>query len=137
VNEPITRIEVEARQHLKASMIMAGNATVEFTDSNFDAEVLKSSQPVLVDFWAEWCMPCKMLTPTIDALASEYHGKAKIGKMDTDGNRQTALKYGINAIPTVILFKDGQPQRKFVGLTKKDEFKSAIDSLIESRKAAG
>ena len=110
---------------------MAGNATVEFTDSNFDTEVLKSDQPVLVDFWAEWCMPCKMLTPTIDALASEYHGKAKIGKMDTDGNRQTALKYGINAIPTVILFKGGQIVHKFVGVQPKSDFKKQLD------KAAG
>jgi thioredoxin 1 len=109
---------------------MAGNATLEFTDANFEAEVLKSDKPVLVDFWAEWCMPCKMLTPTIDQLASEYAGKAKIGKMDTDNNRQTAFKYGINAIPTVILFKGGQPAQKFVGLTKKDAFKTALDAAV-------
>lgn len=115
---------------------MAGAATVEFTDTNFDSEVLKSDKPVLVDFWAEWCMPCKMLTPTIDQLATEYAGKAKVGKMDTDSNRQTALKYGINAIPTVILFKNGQPAQKFVGLTKKDAFKSALDALLGSTAAA-
>jgi thioredoxin 1 len=109
---------------------MAGTATAEFTDTNFDSEVLKSDKPVLVDFWAEWCMPCKLLGPTIDQLASEYTGKAKVGKVDTDSNRQTAMKYGINAIPTVILFKNGQPQRKFVGITKKDEFKTALDALV-------
>ena len=111
-------------------MAGASTTTLEFTDSNFDTEVLKSDKPVLVDFWAEWCMPCKMLTPTIDQIASEYQGKAKVGKVDTDSNRQTALKYGINAIPTVILFKDGQPQQKFVGLTKKDAFKSALDAAV-------
>ncbi|HVP73764.1 MAG TPA: thioredoxin [Phycisphaerales bacterium] len=109
---------------------MAGDATIEFTDTNFDSEVLKSDKPVLVDFWAEWCMPCKMLTPTIDQLAAEYAGKAKVGKVDTDSNRQTALKYGINAIPTVILFKNGQPAQKFVGLTKKDQFAKALDALV-------
>ena len=112
---------------------MAGAATVEFTDTNFDSEVLKSDKPVLVDFWAEWCMPCKMLTPTIDQLATEYAGKAKVGKVDTDSNRQTALKYGINAIPTVILFKNGQIAQKFVGLTKKDQFAKALDALVLER----
>ncbi len=109
---------------------MAGAATIEFTDANFDNEVIQSDKPVLVDFWAEWCMPCKMLTPTIDQLATEYEGKAKVGKVDTDSNRQTAMKYGINAIPTVILFKNGEIAQKFVGLTKKDAFKSALDQLV-------
>jgi thioredoxin 1 len=102
---------------------------VEFNDSNFETEVLKSDQPVLVDFWAEWCMPCRMLAPTIDKIADSYAGKVKVGKVDTDSNREVAMKYGISAIPTVILFKDGQVAQKFVGLKQEKEFKEAIDSL--------
>ena len=109
---------------------MAGQGVIEFTDSNFDTEVIKSDKPVLVDFWAEWCTPCKMLGPTIDALAGEYSGKAKIGKVDTDSNRDVSFKYGISAIPTVILFKGGEVKKKFVGLTTKDQFKSALDQLV-------
>lgn len=108
---------------------MAGAGVKEFTDSNFQSEVLDADQPVLVDFWAEWCQPCRMLTPVIDQLATEYNGKAKIGKVDTDSNRETAMKYGISAIPTVILFKGGHPAKKFVGLTSKDQFKKALDEL--------
>jgi thioredoxin 1 len=109
---------------------MAGSANiVEFTDGNFEAEVLQSSTPVLVDFWAEWCMPCRMLAPTIDKIADAYAGKVKVGKVDTDANRDVAMKYSINAIPTVILFKNGQVAQKFVGLKKEAEFKEAIDAL--------
>jgi len=86
---------------------MASENIVEFTDQNFEAEVLKSDKPVLVDFWAEWCMPCRMLAPTIDKIAEAYLGKVKVGKVDTDSNREVAMKYGISAIPTVILFKGG------------------------------
>lgn len=109
---------------------MAAAGVVEFTDSNFDNEVIKSSVPVLVDFWAEWCQPCRQLTPTIEAIAGEYQGKAKVGKVDTDSNREVSVKYGIQAIPTVILFKNGQVAKKFVGLTPKDQFKTALDSLM-------
>ena len=109
---------------------MPSLAVQEFTDSNFDEEVIKSQEPVLVDFWAEWCQPCRMLTPTIDALADEYKGKVKVGKLDTDSNREVAMKYGISAIPTVILFKNGQPTKKFVGLAGKDQFKAAIDQVV-------
>lgn len=106
------------------------NANVhEFTDSNFENEVLQSDQPVLVDFWAEWCMPCRMLSPTIDAVASEYTGRLKVGKVDTDQNRNIAIKYGISAIPTVILFKDGQVRKKFVGLTSKDDLTKAVNEV--------
>ena len=104
------------------------NANVhEFTDANFDSEVLKSGTPVLVDFWAEWCMPCRMLAPTIDAVADEFAGKVKVGKLDTDSNRNVAVKYAINAIPTVILFKGGEVKKKFVGLTNKDDLTRAIN----------
>jgi thioredoxin 1 len=102
---------------------------VEFTDTNFEAEVLQSDHPVLVDFWAEWCMPCRMLAPTIEKIADAYAGKVKVGKVDTDANREVAIKYSISAIPTVILFKNGQVAQKFVGLKKEQEFKEAIDSL--------
>ena len=101
---------------------MAGDGVLELTDSNFEAEVLKSDKPVLVDFWAEWCMPCRMLAPTIDELAKEFVGKVKVGKVDTDSNRDVSVKFGISAIPTIILFKDGQVVRKFVGVTPKKEF---------------
>ena len=110
---------------------MAGTATAEFTDANFDTEVLSSDQPVLVDFWAEWCHPCKMLGPTIDEIAEEYAGRAKVGKFDVDANRQTAMNYGITSIPTVILFKNGEPAKKFVGLAQKDEFTAALDQALE------
>ena len=108
---------------------MASKNVVEFTDSNFESEVLQSDKPVLVDFWAEWCMPCRMLAPTIDKIAESYSEKVKVGKLDTDSNRDVSLKYGISAIPTVILFKDGQVAQKFVGLKQEREFKEAIDSL--------
>ena len=106
---------------------MASENVVEFTDENFESEVLKSSTPVLVDFWAEWCMPCRMLAPTIEKIAKDYVGKVKVGKLDTDANRDVAAKYSISAIPTVILFKDGQVSQKFVGLRKEQEFKAALD----------
>jgi thioredoxin 1 len=109
---------------------MAGPNTKEFTDSNFDQDVLGANQPVLVDFWAEWCMPCRAIAPTIDELADEYQGKAVVGKLDTDGNRNTAAKYEVSAIPTVILFNKGQVAKKFVGLQSKKEFKTALDEAL-------
>ncbi len=108
---------------------MASANVREFTDENFETEVLNSETPVLVDFWAEWCMPCRMLAPTIDKLADSYAGKVKVGKVDTDSNREIAMKYSINAIPTVILFKGGQVAQKFVGLAKEDKFREVLDSL--------
>jgi thioredoxin 1 len=107
---------------------MASENVKEFTDANFEEEVLKSGEPVLVDFWAEWCMPCRMLAPTIEKLAKDYSGKVKVGKVDTDSNRDISVKYGISAIPTVILFKNGQVAQKFVGLRKENEFKEALDA---------
>ena len=107
---------------------MASENVKEFTDQNFENEVLQSDKPVLVDFWAEWCMPCRMLTPTIEKLAKDYAGKVKIGKLDTDANRDVAMKYSISAIPTVILFRNGQVAQKFVGLRQERDFKEALDA---------
>jgi len=107
---------------------MADNV-LEITDQNFENEVLKSSTPVLLDFWAEWCLPCRMLAPTIEKLAKDYAGKIKVGKVDTEVNRDIAFKYSISAIPTVILFKDGQVAQKFVGLRQERDFKEALDTI--------
>ena len=109
---------------------MSSPNVLELTDDVFDQEVLEADVPVLVDFWAEWCMPCKMLAPTIDELAGEYAGRIKVGKVDTDASRESAMKFGINAIPTVILFKGGQVARKFVGLQSKQDLKGAIDEVL-------
>lgn len=109
---------------------MAGDATLTFNEQNFQSEVLGSSQPVLVDFWAEWCMPCKMLTPTIDQVAQEFQGRAKVGKVNTDENRNLAAQYQISAIPTILLFKGGQVVEKFVGMTGKDKFAQAISANL-------
>ena len=109
---------------------MASQTVVEFTDDNFESEVIKSETLVLVDFWAEWCQPCRLLTPTIDALSDEYEGRLKVGKVDTDSNREVSMKYGIQSIPTVIFFKDGEVAKKFTGLIPKDKFVEAINELL-------
>ena len=103
---------------------------LEFTDANFQDEVLNADQPVLVDFWAEWCGPCKMLGPVIDELAGEYEGKAKVGKIDIDNNRDAAVQYGILSIPSIIIVKNGEVVNKFVGISPKDELASAIDAAM-------
>lgn len=105
---------------------MAGANTLTFEDANFEEEVLQSDQPVLVDFWADWCMPCKALGPTIDELAAEYAGRVKVGKLNTEANRETPVKYNIQAIPTVLIFMGGQVVQKFVGLTSKKDFQAAL-----------
>ena len=102
----------------------------EFTDANFETEVLKAGVPVLVDFWAEWCMPCKMLAPTIGQIADQFAGDVKVGKVDTDSNRETSIKYGVQAIPTIILFQNGEVVQKFVGLKNKTEFEEALTAVV-------
>ena len=108
---------------------MASDKVQEFTDGNFESEVINSDIPVLVDFWAEWCQPCRMLTPTIEELADENIGTLKVGKLDTDANRDVSMKYGVSAIPTIILFQGGEVKKKFVGLTPKDQFEAALGEL--------
>src|SRR5258708_29389340 len=98
----------------------------EVTDNSFESEVRQAKKPVLVDFWAEWCGPCRMLAPTIEKIADAYAGKVKAGKLDTDANREIAMKYGISAIPTVILFKGGQVAQKFVGLRQEHDFRAGL-----------
>ena len=108
---------------------MAGNV-IELTDAAFDETVHSSDVPVLVDFWAPWCGPCKMIAPIMEEISNEYEGKAKICKLNTDDARDSAIEFSINAIPTVILFKGGQVQKKWVGLTSKKEITTAIDELL-------
>ena len=107
---------------------MAENA-LEFTSDNFDEKVIKSDKPVLVDFWAEWCGPCKMLSPTIDALANEYDGKVSIGKLNVDNHSGIASKYGIRSIPCLLFFKNGKVEKQVVGAIDKSEISSILDSL--------
>jgi thioredoxin 1 len=109
---------------------MSSQHVIELTDRNFEDEIINAKGVAMVDFWAEWCMPCKMLTPTIEDLAKEYAGKVKVGEVDTDAARDTAGKFGISAIPTVILFKDGKVEKKFIGLQPKKAFKEALDGLL-------
>jgi thioredoxin 1 len=92
---------------------------VELTDSSFETEVLKSTLPVLIDFWAVWCGPCRMVSPIVEELAGEYSGKLKVGKVDVDSNPSTAMQYGIRSIPTLLLFKDGQVVEQIVGAVPK------------------
>jgi thioredoxin 1 len=109
---------------------MAAENVQTFTDGNFETSVLKAGVPVLVDFWAEWCGPCKRLAPTIDALAADYAGKITIGKLNVDDNPNTAFKFQIRGIPAVLLFKDGAVVESVVGLAPKEDFKKVIDRHI-------
>ncbi len=99
---------------------MGSNHTLELTDQNFDQEVLKSEQPVLVDFWATWCAPCRMMAPTVESVAAEYVGRAKVGKLNVDENLGVTARYNIRGIPALILFKHGEVAEQFIGATSKD-----------------
>lgn len=108
---------------------MAGNV-IELTDATFDDVVQGSDMPVLVDFWAPWCGPCKMMTPIVEEIANEYEEKAKICKLNTDDARDSAMEFGISAIPTIILFKQGKVEKKWVGLTSKKDLTAAIEEQL-------
>ena len=101
-----------------------------FSDDNFEAEALKSEIPVLVDFWAAWCGPCKMIAPIVEELAEEFEGKVKVGKLDVDANQQTAIKYGVRSIPTVLLLKDGEVKETIIGAVPKQAFLDKINTVV-------
>jgi thioredoxin len=109
---------------------MAGNNTLNFTDTAFDQDVLNSEVPVLVDFWAPWCGPCRAMAPTVDAVADEYAGKVKVGKLNTDDNPGTASRYQIRGIPTLLLFKGGKVVDQRVGALGKPEVKKMLDTHV-------
>jgi thioredoxin 1 len=109
--------------------MMAGKVN-ELTDADFDQLLNNSDVPVLIDFWAPWCGPCKMIAPVLEEIAEEYEGKAKICKIDTDQHREAAVDYQINAIPTIILFNNGQVEKKWVGLTSKNDITEELNSLV-------
>jgi thioredoxin 1 len=106
---------------------MAGLDTLTFTDASFDSDVLKADVPVLVDFWAEWCGPCRMMAPTIDAIASDYSGRIRVGKLNVDDNGNTAMRYGIRGIPTLLLFKGGQVVEQRVGAIGKTDVQKMLE----------
>jgi len=110
---------------------MAGANTIIFSDQNFADEVIKSDKPVMVDFWATWCGPCQMAGPVVDALADDYNGKVKIGKLDVDANPETAGKYGVMSIPTVIMFKDGKEVARKVGFAGRPMYETLIKQVTE------
>ena len=104
--------------------------TVEITDTNFEQEVIKSEIPVLIDFWAVWCGPCKAIAPIVEELASEYDGKLKVGKLDIDNNQEVSIKYGIRSIPTLLLFKDGKIVDQIVGAVPKAQILAKLSGHI-------
>ncbi|HLI62791.1 MAG TPA: thioredoxin [Terriglobales bacterium] len=109
---------------------MASNAIMEVTDGNFDQLVLKSDQPVMVDFWAAWCGPCRALAPIVEEVAQSYNGRIKVGKMDVDKNAATPQRYNIRGIPTLLVFKDGQVKEQIVGYVSRDVIEKALNKNL-------
>ncbi|HZT36060.1 MAG TPA: thioredoxin [Nitrososphaera sp.] len=109
---------------------MAIETIVEVTDGNFDQTVLKSEQPVMIDFWAAWCGPCKALAPIVDEVATAYNGKVVVGKMDVDSSPVTPQRYGVRGIPTLLIFKDGQVKDQIVGYVSRDTIEKALNKLV-------
>ena len=109
---------------------MASNAIVEVTDANFDQLVLKSDQPVMVDFWATWCGPCRALAPIVDDVAQSYTGRVKVGKMDVDKNAATPQRYGVRGIPTLLVFKNGEVKEQIVGYVSREVIEKALDKNL-------
>ena len=103
---------------------------ITITDDNFESEVIKSDKPVLIDFWATWCGPCRMIAPIVEELASEYEGKAKIGKLDVDNNQQTSIKFGVRSIPTILLFKNGELKDTIIGAVPKSNIVQRLDAVL-------
>ena len=114
----------------EGSSTKGGEHTLTFTDQNFDQEVVQAQMPVLVDFWAEWCSPCRALGPTIDELAVDYAGKIKVGKVDADANSEISARYGVSSIPAVFLFVNGEIKEKFVGLRSKKDYQAVLDQFV-------
>lgn len=107
-----------------------GEKTFDVSEATFQAEVLNSSLPVLVDFWAEWCGPCKMIAPIVDQIATQYDGKLRVAKLDADENQDIMIEYGIMGIPTLILFKDGEPVERFTGYQPKERITSKLEGHL-------